>query len=435
MKYSKKVLVMQISAIMFIICIVCILDIHLSEERYALFDKMIKQVGGDGVIMDVFLAQLANSFLVITLLTILSNKEEIVLWQDIIKMELIDSNMNFQILSECCLFMLVNSFVYVVMQRPIGVVFSFIISSICLVIMTVKIIRVYFRREALEKKLIKIFKKSCNEKQQEFLEKLSCVISNNIYKKDIDTCMHNIEFLINVFKGNSSSNIVEKTKKLLIDKLYEFTPYDSFLFTKYLLKIEKIVADNEETEVAIRRYLKILIKNNNGDFETKKYIIQVLTQRLRDKIRKCYSEDDLDVIAYAALSCNMRAERFATKLSNSIIMEIRQIYKMIDIIQYSYHAMDLDVLEKILETLNELVEVPYDFMKKHLEKTGFELSDLGVLDYLDVLAANENEKRIIKGIIKDDKERCILTEKQHKLLKHIFLQEQYEPSEEKVKLQ
>lgn len=108
---------------------------------------------------------------------------------------------------------------------------------------------------------------------------------------------------------------------------------------------------------------------------------------------------------------------------------------MIDIIQYSYHAMDLDVLEKILETLNELVEVPYDFMKKHLEKTGFELSDLGVLDYLDVLAANENEKRIIKGIIKDDKERCILTEKQHKLLKHIFLQEQYEPSEEKVKLQ
>lgn len=411
---------MQISAIMFIICIVCILDIHLSEERYALFDKMIKQVGGDGVIMDVFLAQLANSFLVITLLTILSNKEEIVLWQDIIKMELIDSKMNFQILSECCLFMLVNSFVYVVMQRPIGVVFSFIISSICLVIMTVKIIRVYFRREALEKKLIKIFKKSCNEKQQEFLEKLSCVISNNIYKKDIDTCMH---------------NIVEKTKKLLIDKLYEFTPYDSFLFTKYLLKIEKIVADNEETEVAIRRYLKILIKNNNGDFETKKYIIQVLTQRLRDKIRKCYSEDDLDVIAYAALSCYMRAERFATKLSNSIIMEIRQIYKMIDIIQYSYHAMDLDVLEKILETLNELVEVPYDFMKKHLEKTGFELSDLGVLDYLDVLAANENEKRIIKGIIKDDKERCILTEKQHKLLKHIFLQEQYEPSEEKVKLQ
>ena len=142
MKYSKKVFVMQISAIMFIICIVCILDIHLSEERYALFDKMIKQVGGDGVIMDVFLAQLANSFLVITLLTILSNKEEIVLWQDIIKMELIDSKMNFQILSECCLFMLVNSFVYVVMQRPIGVVFSFIISSICLVIMTVKIIQI-----------------------------------------------------------------------------------------------------------------------------------------------------------------------------------------------------------------------------------------------------------------------------------------------------
>lgn len=332
MKYSKKVFVMQISAIMFIICIVCILDIHLSEERYALFDKMIKQVGGDGVIMDVFLAQLANSFLVITLLTILSNKEEIVLWQDIIKMELIDSKMNFQILSECCLFMLVNSFVYVVMQRPIGVVFSFIISSICLVIMTVKIIRVYFRRESLEKKLIKIFKKSCNEKQQEFLEKLSCVISNNIYKKDIDTCMHNIEFLINVFKGNTSSYIVEKTKKLLIDKLYGFTPYDSFLFTKYLFKIEEIVANNKKTEVAIRRYLKILIKNNNGDFQTKEYIIQVLTQRLRDKIRKCYSGDVLDVIAYAAMSCNMRADRVATKLLNPIIMEIKQIYKMVDII-------------------------------------------------------------------------------------------------------
>ena len=426
---------MQISAIMFIICIVYILDIHLSEERYALFDKMIKQVGGDGVIMDVFLAQLANSFLVITLLTILSNKEEIVLWQDIIKMELIDSKMNFQILSECCLFMLVNSFVYVVMQRPIGVVFSFIISSICLVIMTVKIIRVYFRRESLEKKLIKKFNKSSDEKQQELLEKLSYIISNNIYKKDIDTCMHNIDFLINIIKGNSLCNIVEEAKKLLINKLYAFTPYDSLFFTKYLLKIEKIVADNEETEVAIRRYLKILIKNNNGNFETKEYIIQILTQRLRDKIRKCYSEDDLDVIAYSALSCNMRADRFATKLSNPIIMEIRQIYKMIDIIQYSYIAMDFDVFEKILETLNELVEVPYHLMEMHLEKTGFELSDLGVLDYLDVLAANENEKRIIKGIIKDDKERCILTEKQYKLLKHIFLQEQYEPSEEEVKLQ
>ena len=94
---------------------------------------------------------------------------------------------------------------------------------------------------------------------------------------------------------------------------------------------------------------------------------------------------------------------------------------MVDIIQYSYHAMDLDVLEMILETLNELVEVPYQLMEMNLEKFGFELSDLGVLDYLDVLAANENEKRIIKGIIKDDKERCILTEKQHKLLKHIFL--------------
>lgn len=421
MKYSKKVLVMQISAIMFIICVVCILDIHLSEEHYAVFDKMIKQVGGDGVIMDVFLAQLANSFLVITLLTMLSNKEEIVLWQDIIKMELIDSKMNFQILSECCLFMLVNSFVYVVMQRLIGVVLSFIISSICLVIMTVKIIQIYFRREALERKLIKKFKKSSDEKQQELLEKLSYIISNNIYKKDIDTCMHNIDFLINIIKGNSSCNIVEEAKKLLINKLYAFTPYDSLLFTKYLLKIEKIVADNEETEVAIRRYLKILIKNNNGNFETKEYIIQILTQRLRDKIRKCYSEDDLDVIAYAALSCNMRAERFSTKLSKPIIMEIRQIYKMIDIIQYSYIAMDLDVFEKILETLNELVEVPYHLMEMHLEKTGFELSDLGVLDYLDVLAANENEKRIIKGIIKDDKERCILTEKQHKLLKHIFL--------------
>ena len=52
----------------------------------------------------------------------------------------------------------------------------------------------------------------------------------------------------------------------------------------------------KKTEVAIRRYLKILIKNNNGDFQTKEYIIQVLTQRLRDKIRKCYSGDVLDVI-------------------------------------------------------------------------------------------------------------------------------------------
>lgn len=247
--------------------------------------------------------------------------------------------------------------------------------------------------------------------------------------------MHNIEFLINVFKGNTSSYIVEKTKKLLIDKLYGFTPYDSFLFTKYLFKIEEIVANNKKTEVAIRRYLKILIKNNNGDFQTKEYIIQVLTQRLRDKIRKCYSGDVLDVIAYAAMSCNMRADRVATKLLNPIIMEIKQIYKMVDIIQYSYHAMDLDVLEMILETLNELVEVPYQLMEMNLEKFGFELSDLGVLDYLDILAANENEKRIIKGIIKDDKERCILTEKQHKLLKHIFLQEQYEPNKEEVELQ
>lgn len=198
------------------------------------------------------------------------------MWQDIIKMELIDSKMNFQILSECCLFMLVNSFVYVVMQRLIGVVLSFIISSICLVIMTVKIIRIYFRREALERKLIKKFKKSGDEKQQELLEKLSYIISDNIYKKDIDTCMHNIDFLINIIKGNSSCNIVEEAKKLLINKLYAFTPYDSLLFTKYLLKIEKIVAHNEETEVAIRRYLKILIKNNNGNFETKEYIIQIL---------------------------------------------------------------------------------------------------------------------------------------------------------------
>ena len=90
--------------------------------------------------------------------------------------------------------------------------------------------------------------------------------------------MHNIEFLINVFKGNTSSYIVEKTKKLLIDKLYGFTPYDSFLFTKYLFKIEEIVANNKKTEVAIRRYLKILIKKINGDFQTKEYIIQVHTQ-------------------------------------------------------------------------------------------------------------------------------------------------------------
>lgn len=131
----------------------------------------------------------------------------------------------------------------------------------------------------------------------------------------------------------------------------------------------------------------------------------------------------------------MRADRVATKLLNPIIMEIKQIYKMVDIIQYSYHAMDLDILEMILETLNELVEVPYQLMEMNLEKFGFELSDLGVLDYLDVLVANENEKRIIKGIIKDDKERCILTEKQHKLLKHIFWQEQYEPNKEEVELQ
>lgn len=161
-------------------------------------------------------------------------------------------------------------------------------------------------------------------------------------------------------------------------------------------------------------------------------MIEFLVEYLKFTIENFYSEDTLETIVYAALSS--KAETIATKLVENKMTEVKQLYKMVDIIQYSYYQIDIDVIEIVLDSLMELSEIPYQKMSKYLAQYKWGLMDFGDLLELDVFGANEDEKKIILGILNDDENNKILTEKQNKKLRLIFFQEEYEPSDEEVQL-
>lgn len=398
------------------------------EVHWGVLNNFYIQV--DKNMIDIFLSQLANSFLVVSLLMVLGNKEEVILWKDIVKMKLIeDQNWNFRKLAKYCFFTLGSSLVFVIMQKPSYLIFSLVLNTICLIIMTWKMFSIYYDRGKIENQIIEEFWEMSVEKQQKILYEFEGVISNNIMNKERDVCMKNIDFVIKVSKEVS---LYCQATDILIRKLSEFTPYDSFFFLQYLRRVEKVVGLDERTEQAVRMFFKSLIKNNSGDFQTKKGLIEFLVEYLKFTIENFYSEDTLETIVYAALSS--KAETIATKLVENKMTEVKQLNKMVDIIQYSYYQIDIDVIEIVLDSLMELSEIPYQKMSKYLAQYKWGLMDFGDLLELDVFGANEDEKKIILGILNDDENNKILTEKQNKKLRLIFFQEEYEPSDEEVRL-
>ena len=196
------------------------------EVQWGVLNNFYIQV--DKNMIDIFLSQLANSFLVVSLLMVLGNKEEVILWKDIVKMKLIeDQNWNFRKLAKYCFFTLGSSLVFVIMQKPSYLIFSLVLNTICLIIMTWKMFSIYYDRGKIENQIIEEFWEMSVEKQQKILYEFEGVISNNIMNKERDVCMKNIDFVIKVSKEVS---LYCQATDILIRKLSEFTPYDSFFF-------------------------------------------------------------------------------------------------------------------------------------------------------------------------------------------------------------
>ncbi len=379
--------------------------------------------------MDLLLSQIASSFLVISLLTVLSNKGESILWVNIIEYKLIrPRRKSFKDITGYCFFALIFSFVAMLPMIPSWVLLYFFLWNVVFLMwMTIKMIEVFYDVKGIDKQLQKEYFQSGFEVKREYLEKLTQNTIQCLERKESDKFKENIGFMHNAYHQAD-----EEEKNLIAGKmeyiLKNVSPTDAWAYI-YILKLFSGTVEAEET---INSFLKRLIHDNLGTAYERRELIDWLFKDLHEEMTQ-YFEEEIWAICYVVASANSRYE--GQKRETELRFKTKNKY--IDLLQYAYFMGDIETVESIVRGFNDIWRKAYDKLEQYI--------DDNKLNYLvDVTQAslelpsdifNEDEKAVVSAIIEREEQSPILYPRIVKMMKAVFLQEWFtEPSEEELEI-
>lgn len=242
--------------IIYIITALLILSVLTTIGYFCNFDNILKDYSDIGY-FELLLGQIANTLIVLSLTSVLSSNFGHAYWVDIKDSKLIEPFWTcFVGITVYLLTGLVYSIAAYILHLPLGVIISYLLSTALLILLTFKMISIYFGKEELKKRLF-----------SEYRQLL--MLNNNSY---VDDYLRHLEkYLADAeqqnFPGkkhllrNIRSEIKELKSKLdskdetLIDKAHT-THIDNFIKGQQTL---------QEIDLKIQQYTKDAIANNETE--------------------------------------------------------------------------------------------------------------------------------------------------------------------------
>lgn len=220
------------------------------------FDSILTDYADIGY-FELLLGQIANTLIVLSLTSVLSSNFGHAYWVDIKDSKLIEPFWTcFVGITVYLLTGLVYSIAAYILHLPLGVIISYLLSTLLLILLTFKMISIYFGKEEMKKRLFEEYKQLL-------------ILNNNSY---VDDYLRNLEKYLSDaeprhfpgkkhFLRNIRNEITELKSKLdskdepLIEKVHT-THIDNFIKGQHTL---------QEIDLKIQQYTKDAIANNETE--------------------------------------------------------------------------------------------------------------------------------------------------------------------------
>lgn len=221
--------------------------------------------------------QVSVSFIVISVVTVLSQKNSIIYWQDIMSYKLIDPKFtNFNALSSYIFSNLLLAIILIIINSKF-VYFSFFITVLLIMILSVKMMEVYFSRDKIKTEMEKQYSKEREQRKssQKMLDRYRLhkrlVIQYTmqaIDTNDIDVICENLSLLYMNEEKEDASYIIRKMANegkaytiSRVAKTCNFIFFDKYYLDSYYSICKDLVIAENKTDEETKRYVISIFKS------------------------------------------------------------------------------------------------------------------------------------------------------------------------------
>lgn len=360
--------------------------------------------------IDIFLSQLSTSFLVTSLLSFLGSKGQTIYWQDIIDFKLVKpKNRGFKDYTKYCFILVLCSLFFTVFNWPGFLFFSYLFNVIFLVLMTWKMVDIYYDKKSIKKAIIAEYDEASSKEKKTMLNILFQNTSIAIKEKNYQAVIENVDFLVKTKNIDKSIQVL----KLL--------PYDeTVLFVDLLRKINGSISNSESEKInkVIMQYMRAIIKNNGYIDLLTEYIFEPIIDKTIQFLDK-YGYSLILLACQAGIKANKEFEDKNSVELNKQIYSLKFAFKPIELVDYAYNCGSYEAMESILSEYLKCESTYYNKICEISKANGTVSFPMDCLDYYGITLTSD-EKDVLKNILKKDREQKSLTRNLLRLIHYIL---------------
>lgn len=191
-------------------------------------------------ILSLFLAQFSATFIVTSIISMLSTKDQLLLWENLVKRNLIKPRyLSVRTITYGLFALLFVSGALLAAAYYLFVVVVFIICTVLLIILTVKTLRIFYDPQGIEDTLCKDYRKKSEEEKIAALEDLYDNTCRQITQNDSTAIMTNIRFIVSKIPEASGNEKSEQINTLI--GIMQVLSRDEVLFFRVYNKVGREV--------------------------------------------------------------------------------------------------------------------------------------------------------------------------------------------------
>jgi len=185
--------VLGVGALLCVLFFCIALRLELVMETAENMPNFYKEV--ESALLDFLLAQVSMTFITISVMSVLSENNLVIYWENVVKERLIAPVFYcFSSLTIYAFVIMIFSFISFCLEITMGVIIFFILAIIDLIVLTSVMIRVYYGKESRKKELEKSFCVMNQQQRRKCLDKLQAYTVLAYENKEYEKLMENCEF-------------------------------------------------------------------------------------------------------------------------------------------------------------------------------------------------------------------------------------------------
>lgn len=237
----------------FVISVIFICSILFAVLFYVTNGKINSVLSSDAG-LSILIEQFASAFLLISVIAVLSDKNNVVLWENLIHLKLIEPiGFNLTDLSIYTFYILILSVVSYASERYFLLLILAGLEVVILTSMVFRILQVYFSNDLTRKKLKKKFMKCTVEEKYEKLERLAYKVLEKLNSRDLENLDDDVVFfLIGAEEFND-----EHMKNMAFSLIEEISETNVYLLAKIFGKRKEHFTKELSIDGEYDRYIQV----------------------------------------------------------------------------------------------------------------------------------------------------------------------------------